>query len=75
MGGKNHATGTVCDAVDRLGGDIIKELIGCGVGELGGSIFLAKNGTEANKGLVFDRTPIVEEGSNYALDEFDTSII
>ena len=57
MGGKNHATGTVCDAVDRLGGDIIKELIGCGVGELGGSIFLAKMELRPTRGLFLTALP------------------
>ena len=49
MSENNHAAGAVGDAVAAVGGDIIKEFIGCSVGDLGGSILLAAKGAEDNK--------------------------
>ena len=50
-------------------------MIDCGIGELGGSRFLAVEGAEAKNELVSDRVPIVEEGDNDALDAFDAIVI
>ena len=49
VSGKNRATGTVGDDVSGVGFNIIKGLISCGVGELGGRRLLSDEGSEANK--------------------------
>ena len=64
VGPKNHVAGAVGDAVAGVGDDLIKELIVCGVGELGDQILLSAKGYESNKELVVDRVPIVEEVAN-----------
>ena len=56
-------------------GNVIKDLIGCGIGYIGVRRFLAAKGAEANKELVFGCVHIVEEVSDDSLDVFDTSIM
>ena len=44
MSVNNNATGALGGGVAGIGGDVIKELIGCSIGDLGGSILLASKG-------------------------------
>ena len=70
MGGKNNTAGAVGDGVATVSDKVLKELIVCGVGDLGGSRLLAAKVNEANNELVINHTPIVEEGSDDALYKF-----
>ena len=36
---------------------------------------MASEGAETNKDIVFNRTPIIEEGANNVLGDFDTIVI
>ena len=75
MRSKDHVTSTVCDAVMRIGGHVIKELVDGSRGGFGCSRLLAANSAESDKEFVVDCTSVVEEGTNNTLNPFGASII
>ena len=72
---KQHVAGAVSDAVVGVGGDIVKELVNGRVGGFSGRCLLGADGAEDHKELIVDGVAVPEEGTDNALDTFDTSII
>ena len=75
MGSQDHGTGTVGDAIGRVRADVVEELGYRTVGVLSGLGLLGADGAEGGKELVVNRTRVVEEGSDDALDAFDTGVV
>ena len=62
--------GAVSDAIARVGGNIVQELMdGCG-GVFGGFGLLSTDGTEGGQELVIDGLCIVEKQADDGLDPF-----
>ncbi len=55
--------------------DIVEELVDSCGGVFSGMRLLGANGTECGEEYVINRLGIIEEGTNNALDVFDTLIV
>ena len=75
MGRQDHSTGTIGNAIRRVRADVVKELGYCTVGVLCGLSLLGADGAEGGKELVVNRTRVVEQGANNALDTFEGGLV
>ena len=75
MGGKDHGAGTISDSVAWICCDIVEELVDSGGGVLGSMCLLGADGTECGEEFVINCAGIIKEGTDNALDAFDTLIV
>ncbi len=75
MGCKDHGAGPISDSVGWICGDIVKELANSYGGVFSGVCLLGADGTERGTEFVINRSGMIEEGTNHALDLFDTLIV
>jgi hypothetical protein len=74
VGAEYHVTASICVAIVRVGGEVIKKLAdGFGSG-FSGSGLLGAQGAESGKKFVVDSLCIVEKGADDALDPFDAFV-
>ncbi len=65
----------ISDSVAWICCDIVKELVDSGGGVLSSMCLLGADGTECREEFVINCSGIIEEGTNNALDAFDTLIV
>ena len=75
MAGKNHGASAVSDAIVQLCGNIVKELVHGVGGGIGGRGFLGTNDTEGDEYFFVNRTALLQEVVNNALDALDVHIV
>ena len=69
---ENHFAFVVGGAVVRIGGAVIEEMVDCLFCGFSGVGLASGDGVEGGQNFVVNCTGIVEEGSNDALDAFNT---
>ena len=75
LGGEDHGAGLVEDAVVGIGGEVVKDLTGDGLGELCGCGLCVSKVAEGDKELVVYCATIIQEGADNGLDLFDTGVV
>ncbi len=74
VGAEYHVTAGICGAIVRVGGEVVKKLVGGFGSGFSGSGLLGAQGNESGKELVVDSLYVVEKGADDALDSFDTFV-
>ena len=75
VSGSNHLAGSIDDAVVRVCGNVVKELVdGLRGGFSGGGLFGA-DGVDGNQELVINGATVEEESSNNSLDTSDAIFV
>ena len=75
VSGSNHLAGSIDDAIVRVGGDVVEELVdGLRGGFSGGGLF-GTDGVDGNQELVINGATVEEESSNDALNTSDASFV
>jgi len=69
---ENHLACVVGDAVVRIGGAVIEEMVDCLFCGFSGIGLASGDGVESGQNFVVNCTGIVEENSNGALDAFNS---
>ena len=75
VGGKYHSACMVDDAVARIRGNLVKELVDGGEGGFGDSCFLGSDFAEFHQQFVVDRSCIMEEGPDKFLYAADSEFV
>ncbi len=74
VGTEYHVTAAICGAIVRVGGNVVKKLVGGFGSGFSGSGLLGAQGAESGKELVVNSLCIVEKGADDALNSFDAFI-
>ncbi len=75
VGCEDHGAGSISDTVAWICCDIVEELVDSCGGIFSSMCLLGADGTESGQEFVIYRSGIIEEGTNNALDAFDTLIV
>ena len=68
VGAEDHVAGSVDDAIRRICGDVVKEVMDCCKSFFGGCSLAGTDGAECDKEFVVHGTSVVEEASHNGLD-------
>ncbi len=69
---ENCVTGVICGAIVWVRGHVVEGLVHGNIGGFSGCGLLGAQGAEGGKEFVVDSACVVEEGTNDALNSFDT---